>query len=193
MRVTVVKEDGIVGVDGEFRAVDLSGMPPEVRIYQWEDTEGHVEYYETANTDLESIDELQAYIDLWIAAAPPPPVPLTPEEIKQIAQWRIMAAYANAVSQLTGGYPLDEMLSWYKQEAEARAWVADNLVATPWIDAAATARGIPKANMVAFIIGNADAFAPLHGALTGKRQLLRDQIEALGEFATQEQADALVW
>ncbi|WP_347888982.1 hypothetical protein ABHF54_06325 [Nitrosomonas europaea] len=54
-------------------------------------------------------------------------------------------------------------------------------------------RFITKAELVGKIIASADAFAPAHGQLTGKRQMLRDQIEALGAAPTQEQLDAIVW
>lgn len=195
MRVTIIRDDGVVGVNGVFRSVDLSTMPEGVRVMQWEDTEGHSEYYdvETANTVIDTIGAIQDFIDLWTAAAPPAPPPPTALERIAAAQARISVAYENKVDELIAGYPQDEISSWPKQEAEARAWLADNTAETPWIDGAATARGILKADLVALIIGNADALAPLHGALTGKRQYLRDQIDALGASPTQGQLDAIVW
>ncbi len=110
------------------------------------------------------------------------------------AQARINAAYQAAVDVMTAGYPEDEIKSWPKQEQEARAWLASPSEAvTPWIDAAAAARGITKGDLVAKIIDNANIFTVAHGALTGKRQALRDQIDALGNDPTQEQLDAIQW
>lgn len=109
------------------------------------------------------------------------------------AHSRINAAYQAAVNAVTAGYPDNEIASWPKQETEARAWLADNNASTPWIDGAAASRGLTKAQLVALIIGNADALAPIHGAMTGKRQSLRDAIDALGEVPTQEQLDSIVW
>lgn len=195
MRVTVIKDDGVVGVDGVFRAVDLSAMEVGVRAIQWDGSAGHKEFTDNIqpNADINTIAAVQSFIDLWNAAAPPAPPPPTASELIAFAHSRINAAYSAAVAALTSGYPQNEIDSWPKQEQEARAWTADNAVATPWIDSAAASRGIVKADFVALVIANADALAPLHGALTGKRQKLRDQIDALGSSPTQAQLDSIIW
>lgn len=193
MRVTIIRDDGIAGVDGLFRQVDLSSLPAGIRAVQWNGVRGHVEYDDGANTALDSIAAFQPFIDLWTAAAPPPPAPPTAAQMKDAAFNRINAAYQSAVNAMTAGYPEDEVKSWSKQETEARAWLLDQSVATPWINAAAAARGITKADLVDRIIVKANLFAPLHGELTGKRQRLSDQIEALGDSPTPEQLDAIRW
>lgn len=195
MRVTVIKDDNIIGVDGEFRPVTVTGMPEGVRVIQWDGEKGEMEYYDNAtpNSRIDTIDAIQSFIDLWNAAAPPPPPAPTPEELKAAAHARINAAYGIAVNMLTAGYPENEIASWPKQETEARAWLLDNASPTPWIDSAATARGMSKPDFIALVIGNADALAPLHGALSGKRQYLRDQIDALGDSPTPEQLNAIQW
>lgn len=109
------------------------------------------------------------------------------------AHARINTAYESAVKALTAGYPDTEIASWPKQEAEARKWLVDNAASTPWIDNAASSRGIPKAQFINLVIANADALAPIHGQLSGKRQSLRDQIDALGPNPTQEQLDYIQW
>lgn len=194
MRVTIVKDDNAVGVDGVFRPVDLTGMEPDVRAIQWHGESGHKEHYsDIPNTEIDTIGAVQAFIDLWNAAAPPPPAEPTPAENKAAAHARINAAYEAAVNALTAGYPDTEIASWPKQENEARAWLANNTAATPWVDGAVTARGIAKADLINLIIGNADALAPLHGQLSGKRQSKRDQIDALGDSPTVGQLDAIQW
>lgn len=194
MRLTIIKDDGIVGIGGVFRKVDMSGFPAGIRAVQWDGENGHVEYEDSGipNLELTTIDGYQEFIDLWDAAAPVV-VPPTPAEQKAAAHARINAAYEVAVNALTAGYPKTEIDSWAKQETEARAWMADNSTSTPWIDSAAGARGIEKSAFVSLVIANADALAPLHGALTGKRQNLRDAINALGENPTQERLDAIQW
>lgn len=125
---------------------------------------------------------------------PPPQDPIieapTASELIAAAHARINADYDAAVDAMTAGYPKNEIASWPKQEREARAW---NTAPTPWIDAAAEARGISKIDLVTAIIGNADALAPAHGALTGKRQKLRDQIDALGANPTEAQLAVIQW
>lgn len=193
MRVTIVRDDNLVGVDGLFRTVDLSGvMPAGVRVIQWNENVGHAEYYDenTANTLITLIAEIQPYIDLWTAAAPPPP---TDAERIAAAHARINVAYEIEVALLTADYPQTEIESWPKQETEARAWLADNAASTPWLRGSAAERGINIPNLAALIIQKADELAPLQGAATGKRQRLRDQINALGATPTQEQLDAIQW
>ena len=196
MQVTIMRGDGVVGVNGLFRPVDLSSLSTGVRAVQWNGVSGHVEYAEytkAANTPLETIADFQPFIDRWTAAAPPPPPPPTAAEMKTAALNRINAAYGAAVTAMTAGYPEDEVKSWPRQEMEARAWLSNSSAATPWIDGAAAGRGITKAELVARIMANAVLFAPLHGELTGKRQKLCDQIMALGNSPAQEQLDTIQW
>lgn len=192
MNVTVVRDDGVVWVDGVFRSVDLSTLPVGVRIMQWSGDSGHVEYDDQANTVIDTIGAIQAFIDLWAAAAPVV-IPPTSAELIAAAQARIMDAYSSEINALTAQYPLDEISSWPKQEAEARAWLLDPEADIPWLKGMSTARGINIANLVVSIIRNADALAPLYGAATGKRQRLRDQIDALGPDATEEELDVIQW
>lgn len=193
MRVTIMKDDAVVGVDGVFRTVNLSAMPEEIRVIQWNGTSGHIEYNEGPNSVIDDIGGIQVFIDLWTAAAPPPPPEPAPAERIAAAHARVNAAYSAAVHALTAGYPENEIASWPKQEAEARTFLADNAASTPWLDSAAAARGIAKAELVTLIMGSADALAPLHGQLTGKRQKLRDRIAALGDYPSQQQLDEIQW
>lgn len=193
MRLTIIRDDGVVGIGGIFRQVDLSALFEGIRVVQWNGTSGHVEYDDTANTSLEDIAVFQPFIDLWTAAAPQPPAPPTPAEMKSAALLRINADYQSAVEAMTAGYPEDEVKSWPKQEEEARTWLLNNNALTPWIDGAVLGRGITKAELVDKIIANAALFAPAHGELTGKKQKLRDQIDALGANPTQQQLDAIQW
>jgi hypothetical protein len=95
MRVTIIRDDNVVGVDGVFRLVDLSGMPAGIRAMQWDGTQGHREYYDgaIANTSIVSIASIQSFIDLWTAAAPSPPPEPTPQELIASAHARINRAY----------------------------------------------------------------------------------------------------
>lgn len=198
MRLTVIRDDGLIGINGEFRAADLSGMPSDIHAIQWRDSEGHFEYRGGRNAPIQSFSALEPYVALWNAAGSPsspdpgPGPEPTPEQMREAAHMRINSAYEAAVSQLVAGYPQHEIDSWAKQEAEARAWLKDNSAPTPWIDSAATTRGIPKPEFIAKVIEQADALAPMHGALSGKRQYLRDAIDALVS-PTQAQLDEIEW
>lgn len=122
------------------------------------------------------------------------PFPPLPASVRiTLAHDRINAAYEASVNILTAGYPATEIASWPKQEEEARRFLADETAITPWLSGAATARSLNKTQLSLLILMNANALASLHGALTGKRQRLRDRIDALGENPAQEQLDAIQW
>ena len=74
MRVTIVADDGLVGVDGVFRSVDLSALDPNIHAVQWDGTAGHVEFKDLSpEQQIADISVFQSLIDAWTAAAPPPP------------------------------------------------------------------------------------------------------------------------
>lgn len=88
-------------------------------------------------------------------------------------------------------YPESEVLSWTKQEDEARHWAADSTTDTPLVDALAAERGVDKAELVSRIIAKADAYTLAVGTMVGKRQRLEDQILALQEAVEADALDAL--
>ena len=90
---------------------------------------------------------------------------------------------------MTPGYPDDERLTFDKQEAEARAWLADSSASTPFVDALAAGRQMEKAELVSRIIAKADAFALASGSLTGQRQRYEDLLDAA---ETAEEVEAIV-
>jgi ribosomal protein S20 len=107
----------------------------------------------------------------------------------------VNVAFNTTIKQITDSYPADEISSWDKQEAEARAFTADFNAVTPLIDAIALARGITKAELAARIISKADLFAGVRGELIGYRQGLEDQLDVLqaNVNTTVEQVAEIVW
>lgn len=91
MRVTIIRDDGVVGVDGVFRKVDLSSLTSGIRAVQWSGATGHAEHDDMSNSELDSISDFQGLIDAWVAAAPAPitpPAPQVPTKV-QMAQARL--------------------------------------------------------------------------------------------------------
>ena len=82
---------------------------------------------------------------------------------------------------MVGNVTLHEIASWRKQEEQARAWLADNTVSTPTVDGLLVTRalGETKAELVAKIIANADAYEMAYAPLLGKFQALSRQIDAV--------------
>lgn len=196
MRVTIIRDDSVVGVDGVFRRVDLSALTANIRAVQWNGTSGHIEYHDTANTLLTDITEFQSFVDSWKAAAPGQVASLagsSSDQMKAVAVARINTAYQFAVRELTAAYPEEEVKSWALQEAEAKAWLSNPQAHTPWLDSAADARSMSKADLAAKITTKAAAFAQAHGQLTGKRHRLQEMITALSDFPAQQQWDDIKW
>lgn len=74
MRVTIIADDGKVGVDGVFRTVDLSTLDPNIHAVQWDGAAGHIEFKDRSPEQrIADISPFQSFIDAWTAAAPPPP------------------------------------------------------------------------------------------------------------------------
>lgn len=86
------------------------------------------------------------------------------------------------------GYPQAEIDSFYRQEAEARAWQVDNSADTAMLSAIATARGVPLDMLAVKVIEKADAVSVIMGKIIGERQQFEDRILA---SKTLEQLTAL--
>lgn len=142
----------------------------------------------------EGNSDYKAYLS-WVAGGNTP----TPVDTLSIAQLKaqqislINSKFTESMTAITSGYPQNEMLSWTKQETEARAWVLSSTAITPLLDGLATARNIPKSALVSRVIAKADTFAGVSGQLIGKRQGLEDKINALPDTTTADAIKAIVW
>jgi hypothetical protein len=74
-----------VGINGEFRKVELTSLDPSVSAVQWEESEGHVEYFNAPNTPMTDIDNYSSVIQAWHNLTPPVAPPETLEE-SRVAQ-----------------------------------------------------------------------------------------------------------
>ena len=118
------------------------------------------------------------------------PPPLTLDEAKAAKLTEINAACDAEIEAIKVSYPDTEVMTWDKQEREARALVLDATADTPLIDSIASARGLDRVELANRIIANADQFATASGASLGKRHKLKDEINAA---TTVEQVAEIVW
>ncbi len=132
-------------------------------------------------------------LPVWLHTTEPPAPPLPAVEAQASAPAAINAGCEQAIAAISADYPASEVLSWPKQEAEARACVADTGAPTPLLDALAAARSVGKAELAGRVIAKADAYAAYSGALIGRRQALEDALDALPADAAAEQIAAIVW
>lgn len=98
------------------------------------------------------------------------------EEIKRRSIEKINEEYESAINELLLEYTKHEVDTFQKQETEARAYILDNSVSTPFIDSLCSGRGIQKDIIVPKIIMKADAFAIAVGELTGIKQKKIDDL-----------------
>lgn len=117
----------------------------------------------------------------WLAAGG---VPLPAEqrpapEIAASLRQALAAEYRKHIQIIAAGYPLSERESWPVQTEEARALESDATAGTPWIDAAALARGLDRVVLAKRILAKDSKYRQIHGELTGTRQRIEDQIDAL--------------
>lgn len=80
MRITIIQDDGLVGVDGLFRAVDLADLDPDIHAIQFDTGKGtgHVEYDPDAQDrkpnrpiGVTAFRPYQKYVTRWKAAGAP--------------------------------------------------------------------------------------------------------------------------
>ncbi|WP_312305581.1 hypothetical protein [Pulveribacter sp.] len=126
----------------------------------------------------------------WLAAGgvPLPPDPPPAVELRTQLVAALADEYEARMRVISAVYPPSERESWPVQTAEARALLADPAAATPWIDAAAAARGINRVELAARIVAKDEAYRVVHGLLTGVRQAIEDRLDAAGEDASALQA-----
>lgn len=149
-------------------------------------------FFQTIN----ETDGIWSFVDGEIVkVALPDPVPPTIAELLDAKLIEINKSFETEMSALTSQYPASEMLSWSKQETEARAYILDDTAITPLLDSLAEARNIDKFELVNRVIVKADGFATFSGMTIGKRQGLEDAIEVLraSPDTTVEDVEAIQW
>jgi len=85
--------------------------------------------------------------------------------------------YSRRINDLVKNVTNEEKATWEKQEAEARAYTADNTIATPFIDGMIDTWGETKENAVNRILTKANALIVLSAPLLGIKNKLDDQIK----------------
>lgn len=87
MRLTIIRPDSLVSVDGRGIEVDLSEMDESIHAVQWTGTSGHIERDGQPNEPITSITDFGVYLGRWNARKeeidnPPPHVPTQEETIQ---------------------------------------------------------------------------------------------------------------
>jgi hypothetical protein len=99
---------------------------------------------------------------------------------KQVKQSQLSGTYKSSINSLIGLVDGAEMVSWSKQEAEARAYIADNTVATPILSVLVVSRGLGEtvAQLANKIIAKADEYATSYASILGIYQAKQKQLDS---------------
>lgn len=120
MRVTIIPSDGMVGIDGEFRAVaGLVQMYPGVRAIQWGEMIdcGHVEFTDgSPNEQITDTMMIQQAISAWEALTPSPPTDA--EVLATTKTERIAAINAACAATITSGFTSSALGTLHTYDSE---------------------------------------------------------------------------
>ncbi|DAB40809.1 MAG TPA: hypothetical protein CFH81_00435 [Sulfurovum sp. UBA12169] len=179
--ITDGKVTKIVSVGGSYKNISFGKLAEDKEyfdagLYKLIDVAPTVTEYQRLGGEVIEIDEASRTVTRTKNV-----LDMSTEEIYTKNIKKINREYESAIAQLTAGVPDSEKGTWSKQEAEARAYVANNTVSTPLIDGIATARGVDKVYLIGKIIEKADAYTIAIAQLTGERQAKEDQLN-MGEL-----------
>ena len=103
------------------------------------------------------------------------------KEYSESLRQNLATEYESRMAVIAAGYPPSERESWPVQTEEARALLADPEAPTPWIDAAATVRGLDRLELAQRIVAKDAQYRVFSGTLSGVRQRIEDAIDAAGD------------
>jgi hypothetical protein len=130
----------------------------------------------------------------WIANGNTPEPEFTDAEFlanaKSAKLSEATAEYNASISALVGGADKFEIASWTKQEAEARAYIANNSVATPLLSGMVAARGLGETveQFAKIVIAKADIYQTAYATILGAYQAKQ---KAIAAATTVEQVEAI--
>jgi len=202
MKLTIIPDDKTVLINGERFEVDCAALVAQgIHAVQWYGSRGHIEFKDAddgskpENEQIESIERFEPVIQAWrdakaATAQEDVPEPDTLEQAQHKALRAVNARFALELAAVRANCPADEVQSWARQEAEARAYAADSATSTPLLSAMSAARGVELGELAAKVIAKSDQYVQASGRIIGIRQACEAAIAAA---QTPEAASAVVW
>lgn len=122
MRITIISDDALVAIDGEFiQGVDMTSMPSEIHAIQWYETYGEIEFKDgRVNERFENFEERFAnFISLFEERkidirrnSPPNPYSDWNEETKEWVE--------NSIKKTA--FDISEQVDYYKYYLQSTDW-----------------------------------------------------------------------
>lgn len=136
----------------------------QVYAFESDDSQDHL-----ITDDMTEISE--AEIQMVIASS------LSIEQLFDNKWSEIVQKFKGAMAPIKANYTDEDIASFPTQEAEAKAWDADNSAGTPLLDYMLANRPtVDKATLVSRILQNAFVYKQIAGPAIGKKQYLEDQL-----------------
>ena len=152
----------------------------------WVDLNNHIQPFTQAQIDI-----LTPLVTNWVQPLGQEGNP-TLKQSKNNKINELTTMFSTAVKGITQALP-HEMVSWRKQEDEARAYIINNTSPTPFLDAMLATRAVKgetKTTLVNKIIANADAYSIAYASLLGKYQ---NKIKLTNLSKTKKDLNSIVW
>ncbi len=107
----------------------------------------------------------------------------------------INSAYTTEAEKIRINVPEDEIKTWDIQKLEAQAWELDSTVETPFCTGLAEAREMDREVLLNKVLTKVYNYQTVMAGLTGKRQKLEDQLDAITEDTEENRAiiEAMTW
>jgi hypothetical protein len=115
MRVTIIRDDNSVGINGQFVKFDLSALPETLRVVQWDGSAGWEEWRDGPNQALVSMAAYQGIINIASDMISNPYYDMTPEQVKSVMWDKIKASRDMRKS---GGFKVGQ--KWFHSDTESR-------------------------------------------------------------------------
>lgn len=190
MRITIIPSDGVVGINGEFRAIpSLAQNFPTIHAVQWSGSEGHIEFNDgSPNESVTDIAQFQSAVDAWNALTPPPK---TAAELLQDAK-DVRVAIIEAAYQAANSAPISFQGYTFQADTASVALMAQVATALP---SGATVTWYDANNVAAYLADS--AFAELRTAILMRGQPLFIKKQTLKELirnsTTIAEVGSVVW
>lgn len=62
MKLTIIREDGFISIDGQYAHIDLTDMPEDFHALQWSEQSGEIERQGLMNQPIDSLEDFQPWI-----------------------------------------------------------------------------------------------------------------------------------
>lgn len=123
----------------------------------------------------------------WVIKDASPP---SLDDVRQNQIVIVNEGYESACAGLKQGMPMSEILTWDIQKIEAEAWAMNPVIATPFCDGIAGARGMDRQVFLEKVLAKVAAYNQHISLFTGLRQRCEDRIMAAETIAD---IYAVVW